>query len=197
MSRLLATTCLGLVLMVGCRAPTPSMNSLIPYGSATVPSPSTGTVGTSTDYYSSPNGGGATNPAAGLQGSNGSLSSPATITDRAVQPASFTAGVPTEASPTAFTASGGSTLQLNGMPLNDATTVSAQQPLPSGTPTNLSQLPSATSAPSLLRILGPGPASSGIAPPVNSSGTASMPSSAWQQRECLTHPDAPRQAGAL
>ncbi len=50
MMRLLATISLALLLM-GCRAPTPSMNVFAPYGSATVPAPPTGTIGGSGGYY--------------------------------------------------------------------------------------------------------------------------------------------------
>ncbi len=45
MTRLLAIISLALLLL-GCRAPTPSMNVFAPYGSATVPPPPTGAIGT-------------------------------------------------------------------------------------------------------------------------------------------------------
>ena len=53
MRRFLAAAIL-MSFLVGCHAPTPSLNDLTPYGSATVPAPATGTVGTSGDYYAPP-----------------------------------------------------------------------------------------------------------------------------------------------
>ena len=53
MLRIVGTAWLA-VFLVGCRAPTPSFNVLAPWGSATVPPPPTGSVGTSADYYAPP-----------------------------------------------------------------------------------------------------------------------------------------------
>ncbi len=157
MMRLLAVACIAMF-AVGCHAPTPSMNSmslLAPYGSATVPPPKTGTVGTSGAYYAPP-----TAPPAAVGGAAaaqpgtippgafmGASNVPTPATGSAVVPASYSAPAAAGAVPFPSAAppapnQPSSSLRLNGMHVNDAT--SAGQPPPPGPPVNLTTLPNAT-----------------------------------------------------
>ncbi len=221
MTRLLAITSLVLVL-VGCRAPTPSMNVFAPYGSATVPPPPTGAIGNSGSYYApqgssgaagqvtSPATGGATGsgvqfqtgtPPASFMGTN-NVPTPA-VGRPAVAQASFEPGTTAGTNLSQATADStlsssstplppgnsshsSSTLKLNGMRVNDATTsTEPQQFTPSTAPINIADLPpaNASQTPSFLRILNS--RSSGVAaPPVaaNTGAAASQPTGTWQTR---------------
>ncbi len=130
---------------MGCHAPTPSVDSmsvLAPYGSATVPPPKTGTVGTSGAYYVPPtappaaaSGASATQPGTAPGAFMGAANAPTPAAGSAVIPASYSAPAGTSSQP------GTSSLKLNGMPVNDATAVG--QPQPPGQPVNLTTLPNA------------------------------------------------------
>jgi hypothetical protein len=86
------------IAFLGCRAPTPSFNVLAPYGSATVPPPATGSVGTGAGYYA-PLGPGVPSP-----GPVTVPSSPSPVygpqSPAVLPPASYLGGAqPTEATP--------------------------------------------------------------------------------------------------
>lgn len=98
-------------------------------------------------------------------------------------PQALPASQPGEDPPTTQTSDNASTLRLGGMPVNDATQLSAPQPFePSGTPINLADLPSAP-APSLLRILNPGASyTSGTPTPATPMPATPTPAATWQKR---------------
>jgi hypothetical protein len=76
-----------------------------------------------------------------------------------------------------------SALQLNGMPVNDATRYAEPEPFqPAGVPINISDLPPAnTNAPSFLRFISPKPANATAAPPA-APATTTTSNAAWQTR---------------
>ncbi len=183
------------LLLVGCRAPTPSMNVFAPYGSATVPPPGTGAIGGSGNYYApptppanvpgqavpsqpgvsppvaTPGYGAVTSPAAtdasqlAMSGEPTPAVRPSTVAQASYQPGS--------------TAAPSSTLRIKSMPVSDATaTAEPQQFTPESAPINIADLPpaGANQVPSLLRILNsrsstnePTPATT--TPPTPSTGT--------------------------
>lgn len=192
MRRILVAASLILAL-AGCHAPTPSMNVLAPYGSATVPPPATGAVGTSGDYYAPPNPAATGSAPAALPNTTtsptgaapgafmGAESEPTPAGSSGVVPASYTPGT-TGRSATSTIGSGvgpgGSTLKINGMPVNDATSTGADQ----AEPINLTQLPDASQSPSFLRILSPNPARNPVNPTPAAQPPATVASGNWQTR---------------
>jgi len=195
--------------LAGCRAPTPSMNFLAPYGSATVPAPPTGSVGTSNDYYAPPQpssttGGAPAGAASGDQSNNlrqlgpppgnfvGASDPGDSPTDNSVVRASYdSAGHRSDDSSEPLnwngsgTTSASSNLKLQGMPVNDATSAVRAQDSALADPINLSHLPDARYAPSGLRILTPGTTRAGVRRGVPTPATppdASGVRGSWQGR---------------
>ncbi len=128
--------------LIGCRAPAPSLDVLAPYGSAVVPPPGTGTVGTLGNYYGAPKAGAAAPPAT----PPGNLLPPpsavppgiAPVAPSGVAPASYQSDARGVIAPLSGVSHGSrdrppadsfadpaveaaNPLRLNGMPVNDAT----------------------------------------------------------------------------
>jgi hypothetical protein len=191
--------------VIGCRAPAPSLDVLAPYGSAVVPPPGTGTVGTLGNYYGAPNPGAAA-PTAPLATPPQNLSpppasaapGPAPVAPSGVAPASYQSDatrvtaplsggspldgelLPTDSSPRPAV-DDSNPLRLNGMPVNDATAYEEPSSLPAAGSTTgtAGQSPTGGNAPSFLRFINPKPvpAASTAAAPV-----APPTSGAWQAR---------------
>jgi hypothetical protein len=195
--------------VIGCRAPAPSLDVLAPYGSAVVPPPGTGTVGTLGNYYGPAQQGAAAPtaiPTAPMAAPPQQLVPPpasaapgiAPVPPSGVAPASFQF----DATPVIAPLSGGShvdeqvrpatsssvpsaddsnPLRLNGMPVSDATAYEDPSSFPSAgnSAGTAGQTPTAGNAPSFLRFINPKPA-----PAASSAAVPVAPpaSAAWQAR---------------
>lgn len=192
--------------LTGCHAPKPSFNFLAPYGSPTVPPPPTGAVGTSPDYYASPQsssgkqeGGTPAPPNAGSSSAPSGQSSesapntpsntPGTSRESGtrlqmgappgrfmgtenrsdsggeereygVKPASYQAGTPSSRARLSddSRSTGSSTLKLDAMPVNEATSATPAATASNAEPTRLSELPDASPISSSLQTITPGAA---------------------------------------
>lgn len=168
-----ATVAVIVVCLAGCHAPPPSFDLLAPYGSSRVPPPSTGSLGTGGAYYnrtappatSVPSVPNSSRAPTGSQRMQTNASRPRAHlaaddswkpirTNATPDPAPAFPGVTGSAAnrtlPVSYngTATGGTALRLNGMPVTDATrNASFSEPArfrPPGDAIEISQLPRAT-----------------------------------------------------